>query len=426
MVGANQGGITVTNTLRDRISKMPLETVRVGLAFVLVLGIVTAQSAQAQTFSVLHYFTGYASDGEYPYAGLVLDAQGNLYGTTATGGSSYHGTVFKVSKSGQETLLHNFTGGTEGAYPYSRLILDAADNLYGTTAEGGRGTRCSGGCGTIFKVSKGGKKTVLHNFAGYPSDGCNPYGGLIRDATGNLYGTTYGCGSSGYGTVYELSKNGKEKVLHSFSGGPSDGAQPYWTGLLMDAIGNLYGVTKEGGTANEGVVYKLSKTGTLTVLHSFASGKMLDGCYAYGAPTMDAKGNLYGTTNECGSFDLGTVWKLSTNGTESLLHSFAFGTSDGAYPDSGVIMDAKGNLYGTTDGGGSGTACVHGCGTVYKLSKAGTMILLHSFNGSDGQGPQRGLTRDAKGNLYGTTFAGGQRGRSKCTDGCGTVFKLTP
>jgi len=183
--------------------------------------------------------------------------------------------------------------------------------------------------------------------------------------------------------------------------------------LLMDAKGNLYGVTAQGGASNKGVVFKLSKNGRLTVLHSFVGGKA-DGCYPYGTPAMDAKGNLYGTTYMCGTANAGVVWKVGAKGTENVLHNFAGGSSDGAYPYAGVIMDAKGNFYGDTAYGGSS-----GDGTVYELNKKGKLTLLHSFAGSDGESPIGGLIRDAKGNLYGTAYEGG-------SDLYGTVWKLTP
>jgi uncharacterized repeat protein (TIGR03803 family) len=212
--------------------------------------------------------------------------------------------------------------------------------------------------------------------------------------------------------VFKLSKSRKETVLHSFTGGSSDGAYPYFTGLFMDPKGNLYGVTYDGGASSKGVVYKLRKSGAFTLLHSFAGGKT-DGCYATGAPAMDTTGNLYGTTHACGSSNLGIVWKLSEKGAETVLHNF--GPSDAEYPFAGVIMDANGNLYGETSFGGP-----YGAGTVFELNQMGTLTLLHSFlSSSDGAVPEGGLIRDVQGNFYGTAFYGG-------SDGYGTVWKLTP
>jgi uncharacterized repeat protein (TIGR03803 family) len=249
---------------------------------------------------------------------------------------------------------------------------------------------------------------------------------LIRDAKGNLYGTTSGGGgtgchsSHGCGTVFKLHPTGKETVLHRFAG--PDGANPF-SGVIMDTTCNLYGVTAGGGDLNCGggygcgVVYKLSKSGKFTVLHSFAGGAT-DGCSPFGTPAMDSNGNLYGTAWECGPLGVGIVWKLSNTGTETVLHNFSYGPSDGAYPGSGVLLDASGNLYGNTwEGGASGV------GTVYKLDTSGTLTLLHSFAGPEGSSPVGGLIQDAQGNFYGTAEYGGS---GVCNGGCGTVWKLTP
>jgi uncharacterized repeat protein (TIGR03803 family) len=387
------------------------------LAFVVMLGLgVVTTHSQAQTFTVLYNFTG-TPDGYAPYAGLVQDQAGTLYGTTYVGGSGNCfdgcGTVFKVSKTGKETVLYNFAGGSgDGCNPSAELIRDTADNLYGTTQTCG-----SSNLGTVFKVSKIGKETVLHSFAGGSADGCTPAGGLLRDKAGNLYGATFQCGASGVGTVFRVSKSGNETVLHSFAGAPSDGSVPFFTSLLMDTKGNLYGVTYEGGASDNGVVYKLSKTGTLTLLYSFA-GETSDGCFPNGNLATDNKGNLYGVTRECGPSGEGIVWKLGKKGTETVLHNFAGGSSDGAYPWAGVVLDAKGNFYGDTNEGGAS-----GDGTVYELNGKGTLTLLHSFAFSDGETPQGGVIRDATGNLYGTGTYGG----SGCgVEGCGTVWKLAP
>jgi uncharacterized repeat protein (TIGR03803 family) len=403
---------------RGWISRTGLRGARGALALVVVLGLVViaTPSAQARTFTVLYSFTG-SSDGGEPYAGLVRDAAGNLYGTAISGGDSGWGVVFKVDPSGAETVLHSFGGvTTDGRTPYAGLVRDKAGNLYGTTYEGG-GIGCVDGCGTAFTVDTTGTETVLHSFAGGTTDGCFPYGGLLRDKAGNLYGATQSCGASSSGTVFRLSKSGKETVLHSFAGGTTDGAYPLYGSLLMDTKGALYGVAQYGGTSNQGVVYKLSKGGALRVLHSFAGGTT-DGCNPYGTPAMDSLGNLYGTAVACGSSNMGVVWKVSKSGKEKVLHNFAGGTTDGAVPIAGVILDATGNLYGDTETGG-GTGCFGaGCGTVYKLSKTGTLTLLHTFAGSEGAMPFGGVIRDTKGNLYGTAFLGG-------SPNWGTVWQLT-
>jgi uncharacterized repeat protein (TIGR03803 family) len=401
----------VTNKSQQSLSKMRLGAAiaALTLAVMLVSGPATAQSSQ--TFAVLHKFKG-GRTGANPDGSLVFDAAGNLFGTTCGCSSSYYGTVFKLDKNGTETVLYNFDGGPDGRYPEAGLVWDAKGDLYGTTFAGGSDA------GTVFRVSKTGKETVLHSFAGGPSDGAYPEAGLVRDDAGNLYGTTVQGGVSGLGTVFKVTKTGKETVLHSFAGGSSDGEVPYG-GLARDAKGNLYGTTFYGGdlSCGEGygcgTAFKLSKSGTLTLLHSF--GGATDGCYVSGTPTMDKNGDLYGTAEECGSSNVGIVWKVSKSGKETVLHNFAGGTTDGEYPYAGVITDAKGNLYGDTLEGGA-----FNLGTVYKLNKEGALTLLHSFDGSDGKLPAGNLIHSAKGDLYGTATEGGSSG------GHGTVWKLTP
>jgi uncharacterized repeat protein (TIGR03803 family) len=399
----------MTDTLQPHISKLRLGAVSTALAVaaVLVLSLVAIQSAHAQTLTVIYNFTG-SSDGGDPYDGLLRDTAGNLYGTGDYGGSSYAGVVFKVDTSGAETVLYNFTGGNDGAYPYAGLVRDSAGNFYGTATEGG-----TSGLGVVFELDTSGKETVLHSFTG-GTDGIYPYGGLFRDKAGNLYGTTETGGTSNYGVVFKVSKAGKETVLHTFTGAADDGAVPLYSNFYADAKGYLYSVASQGGTSGEGVLYKLSKTGKLTVLHSFAAGTA-DGCYPYGTPAVDKKGNFYGTTAGCGTSNLGTVWKVSKKGAETVLHNFAGGTSDGEYPLAGVIIGAKGNLYGDTSTGGASNL-----GTAYEVNKKGTLTLLHSFTGaSDGEFLYGGLIQDAKGNLYSTNINGG-------SGGYGTVWRLTP
>jgi len=262
----------------------------------------TAIPAPAQTFNVLYNFAG-PPDGAHPYAGLVRDAAGNLYGTTYTGGSSSYGTMFKLdtSGSGTETVLHSFTGPPDGAYPYAGLVRDAAGNSYGTTYHGG-----SSGYGVVFKVSTKGTETVLHSFTG-PPDGAYPLDGVVRDAAGNLYGTTYHGGSSGYGVVFKVNTKGTESVLHSFTG-PPHGAYPS-DGVVRDAAGNLYGTTRYGGSSGYGTAFKLDTSGTETVLHSFTGPP--DGAYPLDGLVRDAAGNLYGTASKGGSSGYGTVFKLT-------------------------------------------------------------------------------------------------------------------
>jgi uncharacterized repeat protein (TIGR03803 family) len=392
--------------LQQRISRITASTAI--LAFAGLLTLFATQTAPAQTLKALYSFTG-AADGGDPFPAVIQDAAGNLYGTTDYAGSAFAGVVFKVSKTGKETVLYNFcslTGCTDGQYPYAPLVRDAAGNLYGTTQYGG-----TSNIGVVFKLSPAGKETVLHSFTG-GADGVYPYAGLFRDAAGNLYGTTENGGTANLGVVFKISKTGKETVLHSFTGGAKDGAYPLSAGFYMDAKGNLYSVASQGGTSGEGVLYKLSPKGKLTVLHSFTAGTT-DGCYPYGTPAVDAQGNMYGGTGGCGTSNFGVVWKVSKNGTETILHNFS-GASDGQSPLAGVILDADGNIYGSTNTGGAS-----GFGTAFEIHKNGKFTLLHDFTGgTDGKYLYGGLILDSKGRIYGTTINGG-------TGGYGTVWRIT-
>jgi uncharacterized repeat protein (TIGR03803 family) len=256
--------------------------------------------------TVLFKFNGPGGDGTKP-SGLVLDAQGNLYGTTALGGASganKDGTAFRLDAAGNETILHTFPmGPTDGVSPYGGVVLDGEGNLYGTTTRGGRFSIFPG---SVFKLDTTGIETVLYRFAGSP-DGANPYAGVVLDGQGNMYGTTYGGGTAGHGTVFKIDSSGNETVLYSFTGTP-DGAGPY-AGVVLDEQGNLYGTTYGGGTADYGTVFEINATGNETVLHSFGSTKG-DGKYPYAGLVLDAQG-LYGTTTHGGAHNKGTVFKLT-------------------------------------------------------------------------------------------------------------------
>jgi uncharacterized repeat protein (TIGR03803 family) len=375
------------------------------LAIILAVG-AFSPSTQAQTLEVLYRFTG-GADGENPVAGVVRDAAGNLYGTTACFYCvSGYGSVFKVDKNGNETTLHSFSGGTDGQNPDAGLIRDAAGNLYGAASSGG-----AYGSGTIFKVDTTGKMTVLYNFGGYANDGEEPFAELIQDVEGNLYGTTPFGGASLQGTVFKLDTSGNETLLHSFSG--ADGAIPFG-GLVQDAARNIYGTTYEGGTYNNGTVFKLTSSGTETVLHSFFRGQP-------SATLLLKAGNLYGTAANGGSTGSGVVFKLSDSTEKGeALHSFK-GTPDGGEPTARLVRDAAGNLYGTTFLGGAS-----GAGTIFKLDITGHETVLYSFTGgTDGGNPESSLVMDAAGNLYGTTYLGGETASCFAPNGCGVVFKFT-
>jgi uncharacterized repeat protein (TIGR03803 family) len=373
-------------------------------AILLAPVILMPQFSQAQTFTVLYTF-GNGKDGGTPYASLVRDLAGNLYGTTFNGGSASGGAVFKLDTAGKETVLYNFKAGADGAHPFAGLVHGAAGDLYGTTVEGGASNR-----GTVFKLNKAGKETVLHSFD--HQDGSYPDAGLLRDSAGNVYGATVEGGASAFGSVFMLDSTGKETVLHSFTGG-ADGKYSYVYGsLARDTAGNFYGTTLAGGDSNQGIVFKLDTTGKETILYTFTGGA--DGGYPYAGVLLDSKGNIYGTTYLGGASGQGTVFRLSTTGKEKVLYSFT-GGADGGSPSARLIWNAKGNLCGTTYYGGASNA-----GVLFKLDNKGKETVLHSFDyANDGGYPTARLIRDAAGNLYGTASAGGASNH-------GTVFKLTP
>jgi uncharacterized repeat protein (TIGR03803 family) len=381
-------------------------TARTGFRVLLSLALITAAadvaSAATYTESILLNFQG-PPNGSSPSSSLVLDSAGNLFGATEYGGAINQGVVFKLDANGTLTLPHNFSGGTDGAFPLAAVIRDSNGNLYGTTIDGGTAF-----FGTVYKISPNGTETVLHNFGG-PGDGANPECALIRDSKGNLYGTTEGGGLLNSGTVFKLDSANNETILYSFQNG-DDGGFPI-AGVVRDSAGNLYGTAETGGSANLGVVFKLDPSGKETVLHAFTGGS--DGAYPVGGVVLDADGNLYGTTSEGGSANFGTVYKIDASG-EAILHSFT-GFPDGANPQSGVAIDSAGNLYGTAPFGGANNS-----GMVYKIPKGGSESVFFSFEfGPTGALPSGGVILDSAGNLYGTAAQGGLNGSDY-----GVIYRL--
>jgi len=371
----------------------------------------TAIASPAQVLTTLHSFAG--SDGANPTARLVQASDGNLYGTTIEGGANNYGAVYKTTPGGTLTTLYSFAG-SDGDNPWAGLVQAIDGNFYGTTAEGGT-NNCVPyyGCGTVFKITSSGTLTTLHSFAG--SDGANPYAGLVQASDGNFYGTTENGGANncapyyGCGTVFKITSSGALTTLHSFA--RSDGAYP-GAGLVQASDGNFYGTTYVGGTNNYGTVFKITPTGTLTTLHSFNG---TDGGFVSAGLTAASDGNFYGTTENGGANNYGTVFKITPQGTLTTLHSFD--GSDGANPADGLLQASDGNFYGATSYGGASNDCYGGCGTVFKITSSGTLTTLHSFAGSDGANPPARLVQASDGNLYGTTYVGG-------ADGRGTVFRL--
>lgn len=408
-----------------------------------------AAGAPRYNETVLYEFKS-SPDAANPEAGVVLDRDGTLYGTTIEGGKhpncfgGYHngcGTVYSIDTSGDEHLVYSFRGKPDASEPFAGLIRKNGI-FYGTTAAGGSYKPCYTygglGCGTIFEIDRKGDERVLYNFKGSfgsgPIDGQGPMGGLTADSAGNLYGTTPFGGASESGTIFKLAKDGTESTLYSFTGA-NDGGRPY-SGVIRDASGNLYGVAYFGGnsacTGGCGTIFELGATGSLTVLYSLAGGA--DGGNPIGGMVMDGAGNLYGTAQNYGNLNCdkrggnpgcGTVFRLSAARKFKVLHEFA-GSPDGAVPSENLIVDSNGNLYGTTSFGGD-SKCNGGysCGTVFEVDAHGHESVLHTFTGGskDGEVPYGPVRRDAKGDLYGTTVSGGT---GPCNKGCGVVFELNP
>lgn len=363
--------------------------------------------AHAQTYTVVFKFARYETPRQ-----IIRDSAGNFYGATANGGSYNAGKVFKIDTQFRETVLYNFTNGSDGGDPSDGgLVRDQAGNLYGITIGGGN-TACASlyitGCGVVFKIDASGKYSLLHRFAGGP-DGSYP-AGLSIDSKGNLYGTTiFGGDSCNCGTLFELDPAGKFSQLHLFLGEESsDGEDPQGV-MAIDSAGNLFGTTWQGGATcfTCGTVYKVDSAGNETILHPFAGRR--DGSQPKGLITNGAL--LYGTTYSGGSSDTGTVFTVDKSGNESVLYSFT-GGADGRAPTPGLARDSAGNVYGTTAIGGDA-----GYGVVFELDSAGRETVLYSFSGkSDGAYPYA-LIRAANANLYGLSSNGASQV---------LLFKITP
>jgi uncharacterized repeat protein (TIGR03803 family) len=430
--------------LTQMLSRM-LSAALVVVWVIAVIGMSVQRGRAADKEKVLYTFRDTTISGAHPHAGLVSDTAGNLYGTTVQGGLKNQGTVFQLTPTTNgrwiEILLYSFCSARycrDGEEPFASLVLDPAGNLYGTTQFGG-----AWGYGTVFQISPGVNgtwtETVVRSFdISSRGGGVYPLASLIFDATGHLYGTTQQGGVYGFGTVFRLTlgTNGKwtEEALHNFNQNGKDGFYPSG-GLIFDAAGNVYGITGKGGAYNYGTIFRLAPgtngRWTETVLHSFNNK---NGADPQTGLIFDQAGNLYGTTlyggasgTNCGQ-GCGTVFQLApgTNGkwTEKVLHNFNNTAKDGNSPWAGLIFDAAGNLYGATAAGG-----IYGDGTVFQLAPGTngkwTEKILHSFNqtGQGGYSPYGSLIFDAAGNLYSTTVEGGN---SRCSFGCGTVLEITP
>jgi uncharacterized repeat protein (TIGR03803 family) len=320
-------------------------------------------------------------------------------------------------------VLHNFAGApTDGANPNGGLVRDKFGNFYGTTLQGGTTDG-----GTVFKLDTTGKEAVLYSFVRNSSDGMWLYGGLILDSLGNLYGTTSTGGTHNGGIVFKLDTHGTETILHDFGGNATDGMWPFSTLLLSK--GRLYGTTGFGGTSDNGTVFMLNNSKESVVFNFTGTA----GEFLFSGLISDSSGNFYGTTEFGGDLDChakssgcGTVFRLDANGKQRVLYAFR-GSPDGGDVLGGLVMDKVGDLYGTTSRGGT-NLCLStpfiGCGTIFKVDQTGKETVLYDFTGgTDGKNPFDTLILDTKGNLYGTATYGGTGCKP---NGCGTLFRLTP
>lgn len=352
-------------------------------------------------YRALYSFTG-GADGSSPYSELIVDSSGNLYGTTAYGGSSNNGVVFRLDASGAETIIHTFNGG-DGSQPAGRLIRDTSGNFYGVALDG-----AAFGYGGVFELDPSGNETFLHSFNF--TDGAYP-NKIVRDSAGNLFGTTGSGGLYNCGVFFKIDPSFNESAIHDF-GGVGDGCEPI-ASLLAASSGTFYGTTTSGGTSGEGIVYKIDTSGNELVLHNFPSNSV-DGFYPEGELVRDRSGALYGTTYYGGSNRDGVVYKIDASGNESVI--VTFNVANGSKPVGGLYLNS-GVLFGTTMFGGS--VGIGGHGIAFKIKDGTTEVVLHNFGPPGGAYPEATLVKAANGNLYGTTSGGGEHKK-------GVVFEITP
>jgi uncharacterized repeat protein (TIGR03803 family) len=364
------------------------------------LATATDTSASARLV-VLHPFTG--ADGAFPSASLMRAGDGNFYGTTPSGGAFDHGTVFRMTPAGVVTVLYSFTGGVDGDSPFAAVIQATDGNFWGTTYSGG-----SFGFGTVFRMTPAGVLSTVHAFAS-GADGANPRAPLIQATDGNFYGTTQLGGPRNRGTFFGMNFAGTIFFRYAFSGG-LDGAFPY-APVIQASNGSLYGTVYAGDFSTFGRVYRFAGGTSVTVVHTFTSGA--DGANPLAPLVEGADGNFYGTTRFGGAFNLGTAFRMTPSGAVTVIKSFS-GGADGATPDTGLIQQSDGNLYGTA----KAPAGTSAHGVVFTLNPSGVMTILHAFSGgADGATPAASLIQVAPGKVYGTAVDGGSSGK-------GLVFQL--
>lgn len=377
-------------------------------------------------FEVIHRFKG-GHDGKLP-GPLLADGNGGFYGTSGFGGSrtcnsgAGCGTVFHILPNGSYTIVYAFKGGSDGMQPTGGVTFGPDGALYGVTASGGGSLNCSNGCGSVFRLTADGQESVIHAFT--QTDGKGPAGRLTFDRKGNLYGTTYDAGDElgeESGTVFKISPQGHFQVLHTFQYGSGDVEHPS-ANVVLDKAGNLYGTASEGGAYGFGGVFKIDANGSESVFYSVEGGA--GGAGPYSDLLIDKAGNLYGTSRGAGDWDLGSVFKLTPAGALTVLYSFAgwYGDDDLVFPVGGLIMDNKGNLYGTTSAYSDFSN-----GGVYRIAPDGTETILHRFSGGkNGTDPRSTLAAGKLGDLYGAAVYGGLTRDACGTLGCGTIFRVTP
>jgi uncharacterized repeat protein (TIGR03803 family) len=445
--------------------RLPAARAALALAVLVVLSLITTQSAEAQAFTTLYSFCAQTGcpDGDVPAVTLMQATDGNLYGGTAKGGNvntylpcydAGCGTLFNITTSGTLSTLVDFDSG-DGFGP-GALVQGTDGNLYGTTNAGGGNSFCNGiGCGTVFKFSPTGTLTTLYIFCSQSNcaDGAVPTGALVQGTDGNFYGTTDTGGAystcqsdCGGGTVFKITPSGTLTTLYSFcaqTGCPDDEGPV--GGLIQATDGNFYGTTVQGGANSSvcggcgGTIFKMTPSGTLTSLYSFScsnTGTQIicpDGAAPETGLIQATDGNFYGTTLDGGANSSGcsgcggTIFKITPTGALTTLYGFCAQSDcgDGSNPHAGLVQATDGNFYGTTNIGGAYSTCTDGCGdgTVFEITPSGTLTTLHSFSGPDGTLPGAGVVQDTDGNLYGTTSAGGVN-FTATNGGGGTVFSL--
>jgi uncharacterized repeat protein (TIGR03803 family) len=376
--------------MRDRILRTAL-----ALIFLSTFGF-----TQTYTFSTLVNFTGADQGPGFP-SNLIIDSSGNLYGTSYLGGKYGKGTVFKVTPAGKVSVLHSFAGQpSDGASPYDALARDKSGNLYGTTYSGGTVNTCSDGCGTVFKLTSAGKETILHNFTN-GSDGGLPGGTVTLDSAGDIYGM------AGFQVVFKIDTAGNFSTIYTFSDSEELG---FGNTLIQNRAGDLFGTGYNPDGSNGGIVFEVTPQGKETTLYTFTFGG-IDGSEPNNKLAQDAAGNLYGSTFGGGTNDEGTIFKIDTSGVLSVLYSFCqlAKCADGAEPYSWLTLDSSGNLYGETFNSGN-------VGLIFKLTPSGTESVLYSGITGNQAAQSPALVIDKSGNIYGSTWGLNNRG---------TIFKLT-